>query len=163
MRKIAFFFCVFLTICPALGEVPTDPGLLKLLDVIRQQVPDAKIETTADSITAKSGTMMFTLHGRSKTGEVSPQTYQEEGPNFKGFVLKVTLTPGRYEGAAMVPQTLRDPYYPKFIDARPTADGASYYWVNFAYGSRFDKKVHNALHAALPGESSLPASTQPAR
>jgi hypothetical protein len=118
--------------------------------------PDATIESTAKGITAKSGTMIFTVHSKAKNGEVSKETHQREGPNFKGFLLQVGLREGKYEGAAATPQTLREPYFPVFIDARPTADGSGHYSISFAYGSRFNQKAHAAIQAALPGASSMP-------
>ncbi len=82
-----------------------------LTETIRKHCPDATIEATKTEFVAKSGTMMFTLHSKSKSGEVSPNTYQEEGPNFKGFMLRVALNDGKYQGAAVVPQTLQGPYF----------------------------------------------------
>src|SRR5579863_2003485 len=63
---------------------PPDELVHKLTETIRKHCPQATIEVTETGFVAKSGTMMFTLHGRWKTGEIDPKTFQEEGPNFKG-------------------------------------------------------------------------------
>lgn len=122
----------------------------KLRAAIEEHCPDAQIEVTESGFTAKHGTMMFTLHSKSKTGEVYPQTYQEEGPNFKGFLLRVSIQKGPYQGAAVIPQTLQGPYFPTFIDAPATDDGRNYYWVMFSVGSRLDEKTRDALFDAIP-------------
>ena len=94
--------------------------------------------------------MMFTVHGRSMTGEVSRETYEEEGPNYKGFLLRVSLHEGVYSGQAAVPQTLQGPYYPTFIDAAATPDGKKYHSVSFSYGSRLEPKLKQAIMDTIP-------------
>src|SRR5687768_7904729 len=87
---------------------------------------------------------------RGKAGEVYEQTYQEEGPNWKGFILRVELREGKYAGAAVIPQTLQQPYFQTFIDG-PNVDGADkHYFVTFSHGSRLDPKLKNAIMEAIP-------------
>jgi hypothetical protein len=131
------------------AELP-DSLTKKLSATILEHCPDALIEVSDSGFTAKHGTMMFTMHGKSKTGEVFPQTYQEEGPNFRGFLLNVSLKEGAYEGAAVVPQTLQGPYFPTFIDAPRTDDGVHHYWVRFSFGRRLDPKLRDAIFDAIP-------------
>jgi hypothetical protein len=133
----------------------TDPlpdDLVKSLSAtIKENCPEAEITIgEGGAFTAKHGTMMFTVHSTSKTGEVYPQTFQKEGPNFKGFILTVSLQEGRYEGAAVVPQTLQGPYFPTYIDGPATDDGRKHYWVTFSYGSRLDAKTKNAILNSIP-------------
>jgi RHS repeat-associated protein len=52
-------------------------------------------------------------------------------------MLTVVLHDGKYEGAAMVPQTLQGPYYPTFLDAVPMDSGKKHYQVHFSYGYRY--------------------------
>ena len=116
-RTILASIAVLVTVHAATAEAPPDELVQKLTQAIRKHCPDATIEVSKQAFVAKFGTMTFTLHGRSKTGEVSPKTHQEEGPNYKGFMLHIALHDGRYQGAAVVPQTLQGPYFPTFIDA----------------------------------------------
>lgn len=139
---------------------PSETLVRKLTDVIREKCPDAQIEVTEKEFIARHGTMQFTMHGRSKTGEVSSATFQQEGPNFKGFLLKVSQQPGPYQGAAVVPQTLQQPYYPVYIDAAATEDGQSHYWVTFAYGSRLDPELKKAIFETIP-KSAFPKRQDP--
>lgn len=138
---------------------PPDDLVQKLTAAIRQHCPDATIAVTNDRFTAKNGTMMYTLHSRSMTGAVSPETYQKEGPNYKGFMLSVALEDGEYQGQPVVPQTLREIYYDAFIDAVPVEGGAKHYEIGFAYGSRLDPELKKAIFDTLPNSITAAAAT----
>jgi hypothetical protein len=101
-------------------------------------------------INAKHGTMTFTIHRRWKTGEILEQTDQTEGPNFEGFILALSVQEGKYEGQAVVPQTLGTPYWQTYIDRPATEDGQGHYVINFSYGSRLNKEFMKELFEALP-------------
>jgi hypothetical protein len=94
--------------------------------------------------------MMFTLHSVSMTGEVSPNTYQWEGPNYKGFILRVSLQDGEYRDQAAVPQTSHGPYFATFIDGPATDDGKKHYWVSFSYGGDLDPALKKAIFETIP-------------
>ena len=98
--------------------------------------------------------MIYTVHSVSKIGKVSETPHQEEGPNFQGFMLSVSLEQGEYVGAAKVPQTLQGPYFPTFIDAVAIEDAKSHYLVHFCYGSRLDPELKKAIFEALPQRAS---------
>lgn len=133
------------------GDPPPAEVVKKLTAVIREHCPDAAIDATNNVFVAKYGTMMFTLHTRFMTGEVSRETRLQEGPNFKGFILTVGVEKGRYEGQAVVPQELHGPYFPTYINGPATEDGKNHYWITFSFGSRCDPKLKQAVFAALPG------------
>ncbi len=122
--------------------------------VIRQYFPEAEVKRTDTSYIAKHGVMQFTVHGQSKTGEIAAQTHQEEGPNYRGFILDIALQDGRYQGAAVIPQHLKRPYWTTFIDAAAVAGEDKHLWIRFSYGGRLDPEFQKALLAALP--KSLP-------
>ena len=82
--------------------------------------------------------MIFAIHPQSKTGNIQEKTYEEEGPNYKGFKFSLSVQAGKYQGAAIVPQTLRRPYWQTYIDRPPTEDGKGHYVISFSYGSRLD-------------------------
>jgi hypothetical protein len=151
MNKLCLFLLVFRTTALGASAAQLPDDLLKKLSAaIRECCPDAQIEVNHEVFTAKRGTMTFTLHSVSKTGEVYPQTHQQEGPNFKGFILTVSLREGPYLGAATTPQTLQGPYFPTFIDAPATADGKGHFWVTFSYGKGIDEEVRSAILGAIP-------------
>jgi hypothetical protein len=123
----------------------------KLTGIIKSQRPDAIIETKDGAFFAKSGTTIFTIHGHSKTGEFSKETYQQEGPNYKGFLLRISLEKGGpFQGQAMVPQAVHEVYWETYIDRPPTKDGSGYYNVSFSYGSRIDKDLKQVIFSAIP-------------
>lgn len=144
------FIAVFAFANNGISSPPQDDLVKKLTEVIRKQCPDAEIAVTKDSFVAKNTTLTFTLHGRYLTGEINPQTHQEEGPNLKGFRLEITLHQGPYVGMAAVPQVLEGPYFPTFIDAPATDDGKQHYWIRFAYGKGLDPVLKKAILEAIP-------------
>jgi hypothetical protein len=150
---MALYIAPFLVLAIAQGSraaPPPEDMVKKLTETVRKHCPEATIEVTKEGFTAKQGTIVYTLHNRSKTGEVYPQTYQQEGPNFKGFQLSVSLQPGKYLGAAVVPQTLQGPYFPTFLDAVSVEGGKRHYEVRFSYGSRLDPELMKAIFDVLP-------------
>lgn len=118
--------------------------------VVQKYFPDAKVQSEGNTVVAKHGTMMFSVHNISKTGEISPKVYQEEGPNYRGFLLQISREPGSYQGAAAAPQDLRGPYWTTHFDAVPTEDGSAYWHIRFSYGGRLDPDFQKALRDTLP-------------
>lgn len=122
-----------------------------VIDAVQAAHPDAHIERLDNgTLIAKHGTATFTVHRALRTGEILERTTQVEGPNYKGFLLSIDYRPGAYDGPAMVPQTLREPYWQTFIDRPMTLDGKGHYVINLSYGSRIDPEFLSALHEALP-------------
>ena len=149
-RAVISVFAIVVAAGSALAEPPPDELFQKLTKVIRTQSPDAKIEVTKQEFVAKFETMIFTLHRRGKAGEPFPDTYQEEGPNWKGFILHVTLREGKYQGAAAVPQALQEPYFTRYIDAKAAEKNDKHYFISFSYGSRLDNNLKEEVFKAIP-------------
>jgi hypothetical protein len=137
---------------------PPDEMVQKLTKTIRKHCPQAKIEVTRQAFVARFGTMRFTIHGRSKTGQFDAGTYQQEGPNFKGFILRVALQEGKYAGAAVVPQILQGPYFPTFIDALSVEQDKKHYLIRFSCGSRLDPDLKKAIFEVLRRTGFQPAA-----
>lgn len=131
------------------ADPPSDELMQKVRVAIKEKCPDAEFAVTRDGFTAKSQTMMLTIHRRSKTGEIFPQTDQHEGPSYKGFVLHISQHSGPYQGAAVTPQTLQEPYYQTYIDS-PAAGKVGHYFVTVSYGSRLDAELKKAIFEAIP-------------
>lgn len=151
MKKTVFVTFAILAFAGAVFSAPLPDDVLRnLIETIRKHCPEATIEVTADKFLAKHGTMMFIIHNESKTGEFFSQTCQREGPNFKGFILAISLYDGRYEGAASVPQTIRGPYFSTFIDAPAAEEGKKHYQIHFSYGGRLDPALKKAILDSIP-------------
>ena len=141
----------FLVVANLTSAAPPPDALVKALTAaIHAQCPEADIRVVNDELVAKHGTMMFSVHHRSMTGEVAKETREEEGPNFKGFLLRVSLHEGAYNGQAVVPQDLKQPYWTTHINAPATPDKKGYYWLSFASGSRLDPILKQAILDTLP-------------
>ncbi len=151
-RKSLIFVAIAFLMSSMKGwSAPISDLLTKKLTVaIREHCPEAQIEVTEKTFTAKFETMMFTIHNRNKGGVFSSSTSQEEGPNYKGFILTVSRANGEYWGATATPQTIKGPYFSTYVDAPQTEDSKDYYWVQFSYGSGVDEKLKAAILEALP-------------
>jgi hypothetical protein len=150
MRKSIITICAFLMVSSVQAEPPSTNLIRKLTSVITILCPEAEITVDKYAFSAKHDTMLYTIHSRSKTGEVYPQTSEREGPAFRGFMLRVSLNDGKYGGAACVPQTLHGPYYPTLIDAPSTDGGKKHYQVHFSYGGRLDSQLKKAILETIP-------------
>lgn len=140
------------------GQVatPTFPLAERLSVLVKKHYPDATIEHHPGRFVAKHGTMPFTVHHRFRSGEYSESTSQEEGPNFKGFELDVSVCEGPYAGMLSVPQTLHYPYWNTLIDAQETEDapatkdGMGHYHIALSFGRQLDEAFKKELSESLP-------------
>ena len=158
MRFLVVGVLVFLCVSPVYGE---DALFEKLTEVIAKQCPEVEIDTNQNVFLAKHDTMMYMLHHDTKTGEVSEQARQEEGPRSRGFMLRIGRRDGTYKGQASIPQTIKGPYYPTFIDAPATASGKNHYIIHFSFGRGLDPKLKQAIFEALPRSLPKVTSRQP--
>jgi len=151
MRKILTIMITFLTVTiTCVAAPPPDDLILKLTKAIHNYCPEAVIVVNKQGLVVKDKTMIYTLHGQSKSGEFDPQTYQKEGPKFNGFILLISLYDGQYDGAAKVPQTLHGPYFPTYIDAPKGDDGEKHYQIHFSYGSGLNPELKKAIFEIIP-------------
>lgn len=146
LKPLLLLLVVISSVC---AESPLAPLEKSLTAAIQRYFPDAKIERADGTFTAKSGTMEYTVHARSKTGEVFPQTHKEEGPGFTGFILSLRLSDGPYEGAAAVPQHLREPYWTTYIQADNVPKQDKHIFIHFSYGGRLNAEFQKAVYDAL--------------
>ena len=136
----------------ALAALPADDGVVrKVAETIRTRCPGARVESTDRGLIARYRTMTFTIHPGNHTGEFGEQTRREEGPNFRGFLLRVERMEGDPRAwELVVPQMVDGPYYPTFFDRPPTADGKGFYAISFSWGRGVDPELKAAIVAALP-------------
>jgi hypothetical protein len=128
----------------ALLTANADEYQSKLQSAIRQFDTKAVVVMEDGAYVYRHHTQTFKIHTILKTGEVSEKAHDEEGPNVDGILLDVTLQDGPYQGAAVIPQDLKGPYWTTFINAYQVADGR-YLWLRLSYGSRADKKLMDAI------------------
>jgi len=131
---------------PALKQVAMALGpILEKLDI----KADITYPSDTTSLVVSYRTQPYKIHGRSMTGEISPDAYDETGPSFKGFVLRVHLQDKGEVNQAATPQTLREPYWQTHMDVTPLgATQKQIFWA-LSFGSRTDTKLLAQLMKAL--------------
>ena len=83
------------------------------------------------------------------TGEWSTNMFEEIGPGFKGFVLRVQLQKLGEVNQAMTPQTLQEPYWRTFIEVTPVAGTTNQIFWGLSSGSSADQDLLAKVKQAL--------------
>jgi hypothetical protein len=86
----------------------------RLVPLVQNAHTNAVIKQTETSIEITFDTMVYTVHGGSKTGNFSPTTHEEIGPRVQGFVISVSLAPVN-PIAAESGQTMQRPYWQEYF------------------------------------------------
>ena len=103
------------------------------------------------SLTVKYRCRKFMVHGGSKPGAFSEKPHEVEGPDLRGFLLRVHVQDEGTVNQAVVPQTIRQPYWRTDLDITVVpGTGHQLYWA-LAYGSRTDESLLNGVRAAVKG------------
>jgi hypothetical protein len=110
----------------------------------------------------------YKIHGRSKTGEVSTNVYDQVGPGFEGFVLRAHLQPRGEVNQACTPQTIREPYWQTDLDVTPFGStDKQVYWA-LSYMGRTPTNVLAEIRTIMktlegsPNQPLEPTSVPPA-
>src|SRR5262249_35824851 len=88
----------------------------RLLPIFHLHYPKIRSKVAGDSIEFDYDTRKFLIHYPSKTGEWQ-DAYEVKGPNPHGILCHIKLVQGRYQGAAMLPQTFDDRYFKTYAMA----------------------------------------------
>ncbi|GEM_PF-2950830 len=101
----------------------------------------------------------YKIHGRSKSGQVSTNVYDQVGPGFKGFVLRAHIQPRGDVNQACTPQKIREPYWQTDLDVTPIGDtDKQVYWA-LSYMGRTPTNVLAEIRAAMQGLEKSPNHT----
>jgi hypothetical protein len=119
----------------------------RLREACREFCPSARMRYNDGErqITVEDRTRDFQVYSVFKDGRVAEQLHVERGPKHDGFLLQVTLQPGRYQGAAEIPQDIRHPYWTTYVNAIELPDKESHLHVQLSYGSRTDRELLDRL------------------
>lgn len=118
---------------------PFLPLLKELQPVIEQYYPDVLIEQNVRELRLQAKTMEFTIHRILRDGSIQEETYMDEGPTHKGFMMVISnFRNRRYNGPLEVPQVLTKPYWSTFVNE--VERNENYYWVRFHFGSKINSK-----------------------
>jgi hypothetical protein len=117
-----------------------NPGLKRLYSELRtlfqQHYPKATSHLLKDKIHFEHDTRAFIVHEPTKTGEWQ-DPWETRGPKRGGILCDIELRKGKYEGAAMVPQTFDKRYFKALLMA--------------PYSSR--REVHLYIHLSYPADA----------
>ena len=91
----------------------------------------------------------FQVYSVFKDGSVAEQLHVERGPKHDGFLLQVTLQPGHYQGAAVILQDIRHPYWTTYLNAIESTDKEWHLHIRLSYGSRTDRELLGHLKEAI--------------
>lgn len=136
-----------------------DPILLKTEKALRSALAKVGNELSFEfpahtrSLVVKYRIRKFMVHDRSKTGEVSVDAHERVGPSFRGFLLRAHVQKKGTVNQAVVPQTIREPYWQTDLDVVEVA-GTDWqlYWA-LSYGTRTDKSLLRSVRNAITGLS----------
>ena len=108
-----------------------------------------KLSDNTGEIVADYHSRDFQVYTIFKNGKIADQPHSERGPEYDGFLLRVTWQPGEYHGAAEIPQDVRKPYWTTYINAVPVPGKQGYLWIQLSYGARTDREILKTLKAAI--------------
>ncbi len=122
-------------------------------------IPTAAYPKHTTSLVITHLPQTYKIHGRSKTGEVSTNVYDQVGPSFRGFVLRVHLQDKGVVNQAGTPQTIREPYWVMDLDVTPIAStDKQIYWA-LSYCGRTDTNILTKIRRGLNELSKEPNKT----
>lgn len=91
----------------------------------------------------------YTIHGRSKTGDISVNIRDQVGPSSTGFVLRVHLQSKGEVNQASTPQTIQEPYWTTFLDVTPIEQTDKQIYWSLSYSSRTSTELLAQIRTAL--------------
>jgi hypothetical protein len=146
------------------GTAKPDPALEAAATALRALCKaHASFSTRgSQSLLVKYKTRKFMVHGMSMIGEHNQEAHEEEGPRYNGFLLSIHLQEAGTVMAAVVPQTIRRPYWQTDLDVVVCGAGKQLYWA-LSYGASTGPAVLKQVRDALGGlavTTSTPRGTQ---
>jgi hypothetical protein len=125
-----------LCVAPAGADDLPGPDLKPLNEQVRKLVekhyPKAKVTLDDGTIAFAFNTRKFMIHEPLKTGEWQ-DAFETTGPQRGGILGTIGLRPGRYGGAATVPQKFDVRYYTTLLMAPETRKGDAHLYVHLHY------------------------------
>jgi hypothetical protein len=101
------------------------------------------------SLVVKYKTRKFMIHSGSKIGRYSEKAHEEEGPSYQGFLLSLHLQKKGTVNQAVVPQTIRQPYWRTDLNVTIVDKSDCQLYWGLSYGSRTDEKLLAIVRKAM--------------
>jgi hypothetical protein len=154
-------------------EILEDPGdvlkadddalLHELEQTIRTALPELEQDlefeypTSSRSLVVNYRTRTFMVHGQSRSGEFDEQAHETIGPGHTGFQLKLHVQDAGAVNAAVVPATIRGPYWATDLDVHLLEGTDKQVYAGLSYGSRVDEALLNRVRDALHSLGTAPS------
>jgi len=126
------------------GYAETDDAIvnleLKLQNIIKDKFPKADFATKPNFLQISENVMTYMIHTVDKTGSISEKAHEENGPKHNGFLLRIQVVEGIYQGAADLPQTLKGPYWDSEVFIVNLMKRKAYLHVKFSFGKQISKE-----------------------
>jgi hypothetical protein len=133
----------------ATAPSPTLSDLLSdLRPVFQRYYPNVTSQLRGDLLEFEHDTRVFLIHARLKTGEWQ-EARETRGPNPGGIVCTIELREGRYNGAAVLPQTFNNRYFDTLVMALASPDQSRHLYVHLSYPDTVKKEFLGEFHEVL--------------
>ena len=159
MKPIRILICASLvSLCSAQAEDPDAgpaPALLKAEKALRAALGDLDPEPSfeysehSESLIVKYRTRKFMVHTTTKSGRHSDKAIEVEGPSYQGFQLDIHLQEAGTINQAVVPQTIRRPYWQTDLDVTPLPGTDKQLYWGLSYGSRVSQDLLTQVKDAI--------------
>jgi len=140
---------------PGKAEVKTESVLHRAETALHLALSDLGDDVTFErakhspSLTVRYRSRRFMVHGGSKTGAFSKEPRPEEGPDLRGFVLHIHAQDKGTVNQAVVPQTIRRPYWRTDLNVTAVADTDWQLYWGLSYGARTDRDFLKKINEAF--------------
>lgn len=116
----------------ALPQAVLKPFYSDLRILFQQYYPKVTSHLVKDKIHFEQDTRVFIVHEAYKTGEWQ-DPWETRGPKRGGILCEIELKKGKYEGAAVVPQTFDKRYFKVLLLAPYSARQDAHLYVHLSY------------------------------
>lgn len=104
----------------------------RLKDYLKTTCPEAKVTLADDELVAQYRTMKFMVHPERRDGTYLEKAEEVQGPNRRGFLLRVTMRKEKYTGPLVIPQEFWRTYWYTYFSEVPVNEGG-YVWVQLCH------------------------------
>ncbi|HEY9248362.1 MAG TPA: DUF4019 domain-containing protein, partial [Rariglobus sp.] len=131
------------------GPVTFNEFTAQIRTVITQHFPNAVIEASEKQFEASFATQEFQIHGRLKSGVITPSARTQTGPADTGFMLTVTRITEPYHGQTLLPATGRSAYWNDFQTTGFDPDRREGVHVSLRFGANLPRSFHEQIMRSL--------------
>ena len=135
---------------PVVKALPPDINGLysQVRQIVRRHYPEATFHQLNDKIYFEHDTRIFVIHEPLKTGEWQAPS-EERGPKIHGILGDIEIRPGKYQGAALVPQSFDKRYFTVYLMAPYSERLDAHLYIHIKYPRRVSEGFLKQLTEVL--------------